>query len=154
MNMTKISAGFLPYKVINNELYFLLAHPGGPFFKNKDIGFWSIVKGEVESEENLLDTAVREFREETGLEPVKPFLELGNITQKSGKVVHAWGFKFDQDIKSFESNKIEIEWPPKSGNKINIPEIDRLEYFNFNVAILKVNQAQTELVRRLKSLLA
>ena len=151
--MVKVSAGLLPFRIINNVFQFLLSHSGGPFFKNKDLGFWSIVKGEVETDENLLETAVREFKEETGMDPLNPFLELGFVTQRSGKIVYAWAFECDFDLSSgFESNKIEIEWPPKSGKRITIPEIDKLEYFSLEEALLKVNQAQAQLILRLKSM--
>ncbi len=148
--MKKISAGLLPFKIINNELLVMISHPGGPFYKNKDNGFWSIVKGEVNHDEELFDAAIREFIEETGIQPEGPFFNLMDITQKGGKVVYAWAFMLDYDLeKGFTSNTIEVDWPPKSGKKLIIPEIDKLEYFNTEDAGLKINQAQKEFIQRL-----
>jgi len=148
--MKKTSAGLLPYYKNGNEIMVLLAHPGGPFYKNKDIGYWSVVKGEVELNEDLFNTAKREFLEETGLELKGPFVDLGYIIQKSGKTVYAWAFEMEYDMSAgFISNMIELAWPPKSNKLIQIPEIDQLVYFAFEEALEKINVAQKELLHRL-----
>jgi predicted NUDIX family NTP pyrophosphohydrolase len=140
-----ISAGLLMYKFVGEELKVFLVHPGGPFFKNKDDGYWSIPKGLVEKEEELLNTAIREFKEETGIEPIGEFDSLGWVKQKSGKTVHAWAFEYygDNDIKIL-SNEFELEWPPNSGRKQFIPEIDDGRFFSINEARLKISGAQAE----------
>src|SRR5471030_2159819 len=112
--MSRISAGLLMYRFRSGSLQVLLAHPGGPFFKNKDDGAWTVPKGEVEEGEDLLATAKREFAEETGIAPNGPFIELTPIRQKGGKIVHAWGFEGDCDPKAVVSNLFKMEWPPKS----------------------------------------
>src|SRR5258706_13451832 len=108
----KISAGLLMYRIKNKKPEVFLAHPGGPFFKNKDEGHWTIPKGEVEEGEDLLQTAVREFKEETGITPEGDFIPLGTITQKGGKIVHAWAFEGDQDSQQpHSSNFLEVDGP-------------------------------------------
>lgn len=128
----------------------LLVHPGGPFFRNKDAGVWTIPKGLPEPGEALLAAAIREFGEETGLSAHAPFLELGQIRQKAGKIVHAWAFEGDLP-QSFvlKSNGFELEWPPRSGRKQVFPEVDRAELFALAVAREKINPAQVELLERL-----
>lgn len=140
-----ISAGLLMYKFDREELKVFLVHPGGPFFKNKDEGYWSIPKGLVEKDEDLLNTAIREFKEETGIEPVGEFDSLGWVKQKSGKTVHAWSFEYfgDNDIKIL-SNEFELEWPPNSGQKQFIPEVDKGLLFSVEEARIKINGAQAE----------
>jgi predicted NUDIX family NTP pyrophosphohydrolase len=140
-----ISAGLLMYKFDCEELKVFLVHPGGPFFKNKDDGYWSIPKGLVEKEEELLSTAIREFKEETGIESIGEFNSLGWVKQKSGKTVHAWAFEYfgDNDIKIL-SNEFELEWPPNSGRKQFIPEIDDGRFFSIEEARLKISGAQAE----------
>jgi predicted NUDIX family NTP pyrophosphohydrolase len=150
--MGKVSAGLIMFRIRNGTLQVLLVHPGGPFWKNKDAGVWSIPKGEPEPGEDLLPAARREFREETGLEAEGPFHDLGSITQKSGKVVHAWAFAGDCDPSNVRCNKCEIEWPPKSGQKITIPEIDRAEFFSIDEAATKLNPAQVPLLFHLRDL--
>jgi predicted NUDIX family NTP pyrophosphohydrolase len=149
--MPEVSAGLLMYKITNGELKIFLVHPGGPYFKNKDEGFWSIPKGLIEQDEDQLQAAVREFEEETSIKPSGGYLPLGTITQKSGKIVHAWAF--EKNIKEpleIICNTIELQWPPKSGKKITIPEVDRGEYFSENLARKKINQAQVPFIDRLK----
>ncbi|MFW5657001.1 MAG: NUDIX domain-containing protein [Bacteroidota bacterium] len=126
-------------------------HPGGPFFKNKDAGVWSVPKGEPDDDnENLLDAACREFNEETSIEPNPPYIELGHIFQKNNKKVFAWGFEGDwPDDKPIESNCFMLEWPPKSGNKIEIPEVDKGEWFDIRTAKEKVIAEQLPLIERL-----
>jgi predicted NUDIX family NTP pyrophosphohydrolase len=131
----------------------LLAHPGGPFWKNKDAGAWTIPKGEPADGEDLLAAAIREFKEELGVDATGPFQSLGSITQKAGKVVHAWAFEGDLDPAEIQSNVFEMEWPPRSGRKIAFPEVDRAEFFSLEEARGKMNAAQVEFLGRLEKLL-
>jgi len=133
------------YKFDKEELKVFLVHPGGPFFKNKDDGYWSIPKGLVEKDEDLLYTAIREFKEETGIEPVGEFISLGWVKQKSGKTIHAWSFEYfgNGEIKIL-SNDFEIEWPPNSGQKQFFPEVDDGRFFSIKEARLKISGAQSE----------
>lgn len=152
MIISTISAGLLMYRVRNGLLEVFLAHPGGPFFKNKDKGYWSIPKGEIDPEESALDAAIREFIEETGIMPEGDFIPLGTVMQKSGKTVHAWAIAGDWDEhKPIVSNTFEIEWPPRSGKKQQFPEIDRAEFFSVTEALDKINEAQREFIRRLEA---
>jgi predicted NUDIX family NTP pyrophosphohydrolase len=149
----RVSAGLVMYRKRPSGIEVLLVHPGGPFWRNKDLGAWSIPKGEVEAGEELLDVARREFLEETGHEPEGPFLELGAVRQKAGKTVHAWAFEGDCDPDALRSNDVLIEWPPRSGKKQRFPEVDRAEFFELGLAKTKINPAQAalldELARRL-----
>lgn len=132
------------------HLQVLLAHPGGPYWWNKDEGAWSIPKGEVEEEEDLLDAAKREFEEELGFVPEGDYLELGSVQQKGGKTVYAWAVEYQiHDDFIFDPNEFEIEWPPGSGNKQSFPEIDQIEYFAPFEAKKKINPAQSEFISRL-----
>lgn len=131
----------------------LLAHPGGPFWKNKDAGAWTIPKGEPADGEDLLAAAIREFKEELGVEATGPFQSLGSITQKAGKVVHAWAFEGDLNPAEIQSNFFEMEWPPRSGRKMTFPEVDRAEFFSLEEARGKMNAAQVEFLGRLEKLL-
>ncbi len=139
------------YKFEGRELKVFLVHPGGPFFKNKDDGYWSIPKGLVEKEEDLLNTAIREFKEETGIEPIGEFTSLGCVKQKSGKVIHAWSFEYfgNSEIKIL-SNYFEMEWPPNSGRKQLFPEVDDGRFFSIKEARLKISGAQSEFLDVLK----
>ena len=145
------------YKVKNNKLYFFLVHPGGPFFKNKDEGYWSIPKGEVDDEkEGLINTAIRELEEETGIkapEDIKKYTHLGTIKQKSGKIVHCWAFEGDWLGFFLKQEFIEIEYPPKSRKKIKIPEVDRADFFTEEKAKTKIIPEQFEFIERLKKIL-
>lgn len=138
------------FRVRDGVWQFLLVHPGGPFWRNKDVGAWSIPKGEVEAGEDLLETAKREFLEELGVVAAGPFCSLGSIKQKAGKVVHAWAFEGDLDTTKFKCNMVDIEWPPRSGKKMSFPEIDRAEFFSIEEAKGKVNPAQVELLNRVE----
>src|SRR5262249_6604075 len=120
---SEVSAGILAFRR-KPRLEFLLAHAGGPYWRNKDDGAWSIPKGNVESG-NLLSCAKREFNEETGLVAAGPFIVLAPLRQKSGKTVHAFAFEADFDLDTFSSNMFEMEWPPRSGKNQSFPEIDR-----------------------------
>jgi predicted NUDIX family NTP pyrophosphohydrolase len=134
---------------------FLLVHPGGPFWKNKDRGAWTIPKGEVQLGEDLLERAQIEFEEELGLKPSGNFIPLGWIKQKGGKTVHAWGFEGDLP-KHFElnSNRFQIEFPPRSGKFREFPEIDRAEFFPLHVARDKINPAQVPFPERVSEIVA
>ncbi|MCL5096298.1 MAG: NUDIX domain-containing protein, partial [Candidatus Omnitrophica bacterium] len=112
----RVSAGLLMYRIVANQLQVFIAHPGGPFFQHRDLDCWSIPKGEIEPGERPLDTAIREFKEEVGIEPTGDFFELGSIRQKGGKQVLAWAFDGDwDDSQPIKSNTFEMEWPPGSG---------------------------------------
>lgn len=151
--MDSLSAGLLMYRIKNGVIQVLLAHPGGPFFKNKDAGAWTIPKGEPIPDEDLFLTARREFEEETGLKPQPPFLPLKSIQQKGGKIVHAWAFAGDFDPQSLVSNVFTMEWPPKSGKQMQFPEIDRVDFFGLEVARTKIKAAQLPLIDELERIL-
>lgn len=144
-----ISAGILVFKRLESGLEVFLVHPGGPYWTTKDAGAWSIPKGLVEKDEDLLAAAKREFEEETSFVLSGEPIELGTVIQKSGKTVHAWAVQGNFDPSLLVSNRIDIEWPPKSGKQINIPEVDKACYFDFETALTKLNPAQAEFVKRL-----
>jgi predicted NUDIX family NTP pyrophosphohydrolase len=147
----KKSAGLLMYRrSAAGALQVLLAHPGGPFWRAKDEGAWTIPKGEYDEGEEALAAATREFAEETGFAVTPPFVPLGEIMQKSGKRIAAWAFAGDCDPARLESNTFEIEWPPRSGRTQTFPEIDRVEWFELDEARRKMNPAQCALLDRLK----
>ncbi len=149
----KVSAGLLMYKD-SAPLELFLIHPGGPFFKNKDNGFWGIPKGEVSKNEDIFEAAKREFLEETGIVPTPPFLPLGKITQKNGKVVHAWAFRETDGLHlKFKSNLFKMEWPPKSGRFQLFPEADKASFFTLPLTQEKMMPEQFELVERLTNIL-
>lgn len=148
--MSKQSAGILVYRVQDNVLQVLLAHPGGPLWAKKDAGAWSIFKGEPDDGEALLDTARREFEEETGQSlPEKPLLPLGDFKRKDGKAVHAWALEADYEPSDIISNAFEMEWPPKSGKMQEFPENDRAVWFDAAAAPEKMFQGQHVFVERL-----
>lgn len=151
--MARISAGLLMYRFRDGVLQVLLAHPGGPLFRNKDDDTWSIPKGEIEPGEDLLVAARREFEEETGVEPDGPFLALPPIQQKGGKIVHAWAFQGDFAPETLQSNLFTMEWPPRSGRQMEFPEIDRAEFFNLPAARQKIKAAQWPLLAELEAIL-
>jgi len=139
----------------NNALEFLLVHPGGPFWKNKDDGAWTIPKGEARPGEELLDRAQIEFEEELGIKPSGNWIALGSIKQKGGKTVHAWALEGDlPDNFELKSNTFEVEWPPRSGKVKQFPAIDRAEFFPEEIARRKINPAQTAFFDRLRATLA
>ena len=144
--MSSISAGLLLYRLRGRELEVLLVHPGGPYFRRKDLGAWTIPKGEAEPNEPLLDVARREFREETGLDLEGPFVELRAVRQKGGKLVHAWAVAGDCDPATLQSNTFSLEWPPRSGRHVDFPEVDRAEFFSLAKAREKINPAQVTLL--------
>ncbi len=147
------SSGIVLHRRRGNALEVLLVHPGGPFWARRDQGAWSIPKGEFDGEEDPLVAARREFEEELG-SPLPPgdALDLGEIRQKSGKRVRAWAIAGDLDASRIRSNTCEIEWPPRSGQRLEIPEIDRAEWFGLDQARKKINPAQVELLDRLAGL--
>jgi len=130
------------YRKRNSGVEFLLVHPGGPFWKGKDAGAWTIPKGEIQPGEDPLIAAKREFAEELGFSPQGPFLELAPIHQKGGKTVLAWAFEGDCDPAHARSNTFTLEWPPKSGQMRDFPEVDQAAFFNLNQAKQKINPAQ------------
>jgi len=138
------------YRMRGGTIEVLLAHPGGPLFRNKDDGHWTLPKGEHDNDEDPLAAAQREFAEETGLQPQGPFIDLGEITQKGGKVVHAWAFAGDCDPATLVSNTFEMEWPPKSGRTQAFPEIDRCEFFPIGDAERKIKDRQRPLLEALQ----
>jgi predicted NUDIX family NTP pyrophosphohydrolase len=138
----------------SGTLEFFLAHPGGPFWANREDGAWTIPKGGVEAGEEILDAARREFEEETGITPTGPYISLGSIRQRAGKVVHAWGWESDADPASAVSNTMTTEWPRGSGRRITYPEVDRCAWFTASSAVGKINAAQGELITRLEAALA
>lgn len=130
---------------------FFLLHPGGPFFARKDSGVWSIPKGLPEAGETLLDTAQREFFEETGMRPRPPYFELGKIRQKGGKVVHAWAFEGEWDAAmKISCNTFTLEWPPRSGRRVEFPEMDQAEWYPYQQAVIKIIPEQIPLLDRAK----
>ena len=151
----RTSAGILLWRRREGRLEVLLAHQGGPFWANKDLGHWTIPKGEVEPGEELTAVARREFAEETGHEaPDQPLIELGEITQKSGKLVLGWAVEGDLDPSTAVSNTYEAEWPPRSGVVQSFPEIDRVEWFDLDEARQKLKAAQVPFLDRLQAALA
>jgi predicted NUDIX family NTP pyrophosphohydrolase len=146
--MPRTSAGILLFRR-SPGLEVLLVHPGGPFFKNKDGGAWTLPKGEVQTGEELLATAVREFEEELGQRPPGPFTPLGSIKQKGGKTVHAFACESDLDTAAIRSNTFSLEWPPRSGKQVEFPEIDRAAWFDLDTARRKINPAQVPLLEKL-----
>jgi predicted NUDIX family NTP pyrophosphohydrolase len=148
----RISAGLLLYRSTPNGVEVLLVHPGGPFWARKDLGAWSIPKGEVEEGEELLAVAHRELAEETGFTAPGPSLPLGEVRQKSGKLVHAWAVRADADPRELRSNTFEMEWPPRSGRMRAFPEVDRAEWFDIAEARRRINPAQAAFLDRLAAL--
>lgn len=142
------------YRVHDGELQVLLAHPGGPYFTNKDDGAWTVPKGEIDPGEDLLAAAQREFAEETGFQPTGPFLELAPVKQKGGKIVHAWAFAGECDPCTACSNLFSMEWPPRSGRQAEFPEIDRVDFFNLATARRKIKAGQEGLIDELETLVS
>lgn len=137
------------YRQLTNELEVFLVHPGGPFWASKDKGAWTIPKGEYGPDENPLAAARREFEEETGFQATGEFADLGTIHQKSGKVVMVWAFEGDCDPLQLTSNTCQIEWPPRSGHHLEIPEIDRGRWFSTDEAQKYIREDQLPLLDRL-----
>jgi len=152
--MPATSAGLLLYRRTPRGLEVLLVHPGGPFWARKDRGAWSIPKGEVDPDEDLLAAAKRELEEETGFTVEGEAIPLGRIRQAGGKVVHAWAIASDADPSRLRSNTFELEWPRGSGRRRAVPEVDRAEWFDVEQARERILAAQAELLARLSAVLA
>ena len=147
----KLSAGLLIYKYEENELKVLLVHPGGPFWAKKDLGAWSIPKGEYIEDEEPLKVAYREFEEEIGQNPPDgKTLELGSIKQPSGKLITAWAIEGDLDVFKIKSNLFSLEWPPKSGRTQEFPEVDKAEWFDLEETRRKILPGQKGFLEKLK----
>lgn len=151
--MPQVAAGLLMLRKTQDEPEFFLVHPGGPFWAKKNEGAWSIPKGLVESGEELLDAAKREFKEETGIQPVEPFYLLGSVKLKSGKIIHAWAFLGEWNpADGITSNYIQVEWPPRSKKFISIPEADRGEWMTYEKASAMINPNQLPFLSRATNL--
>ena len=146
----KVSAGILLYRLSANGPEVFLVHPGGPFWAKRDLGSWSVPKGEVEGDEDLLEAAKREFHEETGARIEGEFIELAALRQPSGKVVRVWAVEGEIDASSITSNTFSIEWPPRSGETREFPEIDRAEWFTLAEARDKLLVGQRPLLDQLE----
>ncbi|HYJ07340.1 MAG TPA: NUDIX domain-containing protein [Chthoniobacterales bacterium] len=153
---SKTSAGLLMFRSKHDRLEVLLVHPGGPYFRKKDEGAWTIPKGEAAEGEELRGRARIEFEEELGITPaLEEWIDLGSVKQKGGKTVHAWAFAGDlePDFK-LASNSFEMEWPPRSGKMQPFPEVDEARFFSLELARTKINQAQTVFLDRLREAIA
>lgn len=152
--MPPISAGILMFRRLSaTNVEVLLAHPGGPFYTNKDLGVWSIPKGERKSGEDLLKAAQREFHEETSLQLTGPWISLGFVVQKSGKKVYAWACEGNCIPQEIVSESFQMEWPPHSGKMSTFPEIDRVKFFDLPTARTKCLAAQIPFIDRLEAFL-
>ena len=152
--MGKQSAGLLMFRSTARGPEVLLVHPGGPFWASKDAGVWTVPKGEPDEGEDLLDAAQREFSEETGFEIRGPFHDLGAIVQAGGKKVNAWAFEGDCDPAGLKSNTCEIEWPPRSRRRMEVPEVDRAAWFTLPEARRHILQSQLPLLDRLEEVVS
>ena len=151
--MAAISAGILLFRQTGEALEVLLVHPGGPYWAKKDLGAWSIPKGLVEEDEEPLKCALRELEEELGSPfalPAEALIELGSVRQKAGKLVHCWAAEGDFDPATLRSNTFSMEWPPRSGNEREFPEVDRAQWFGLDEARAKIIPAQADFLDRLK----
>lgn len=146
----KMSAGVLLYRTRDGRIEVFLVHPGGPYWKNKDAGSWTIPKGEIEEGGDPLATARREFHEETGSHAAGEFVSLAPLRQRAGKLVYAWAVEGDIDAASLTSNKFLMEWPPRSGQQQEFPEIDRGEWFPMAMAKVKILPAQRGFLEQLE----
>jgi predicted NUDIX family NTP pyrophosphohydrolase len=147
--MARSSAGLLPYRRHDGRLEVFLVHPGGPFWANKDAHAWSVAKGEVERDEDLLDAAHREFLEETGLALAGPVTALDPVRQPTGKLVHVWAIEADPDPSAIQSNSFPLEWPPRSGQVRQFPEVDRAAWFDIAEAEGKIHKGQIAILQDL-----
>ena len=149
-----LSAGMLMYRASPGILEFFLVHPGGPFFRNRDLGYWTIPKGLPNPGEDLMDTALREFAEETGIVPTPPFFDIGSIKQKGGKIVKAWAFAGDWDQETgIKCNEFLLEWPPRSGKQVKFPEVDRAAWMGYEEAKKAIIPEQIPLLDRIRDYL-
>jgi len=151
--MTKRSAGLLLYRVREGTLEVFLVHPGGPFWAKKDLGAWSIPKGEIDEGEEPLEAARREFEEETGFTPEGMFRELTPVRQRSGKIVHAWAVEGDCESAAIRSNTFSMEWPPRSGRQQEFPEVDRAGWFSIPEARERILDGQQALLAQVELIL-
>ena len=149
--MSVYSAGILLYRLRDNAVEVLLAHPGGPFWSGKDLGAWSIPKGQSEANEDPLQAAKREFMEETGFEVDGQFIDLGTIRQPSRKMIQIWALEQDLDADRLHSNEFIMEWPRRSGIMMQFPEIDKAEWFDIDRARQKIHKGQAGFLDRLIS---
>ena len=152
--MTRQSAGLLLHRVRDGTLEIFLVHPGGPLWRNKDAGAWSIPKGEFAEGEDAVAAAVREFEEETGTRVDGPFVALAPIRQRGGKIVLAWAVERDMPLEGLTSNDFTMEWPPRSGRMHSFPEVDRYAWFPLDEARTRINEAQRALLDELAARLA
>jgi predicted NUDIX family NTP pyrophosphohydrolase len=143
------SVGLLMFRRAGGRVEMLLGHPGGPFWAKRHDGAWTIPKGARERGEDPLAAAVREFREETGFEPRGPYIPLGDVTQRAGKIVHAWAFEGDCDPSNLVSTRVPVEWPPRSGRILQVPELDHVRFFAIEEALRLINPAQAAFLTRL-----
>lgn len=150
--MATTSAGILMYRLCDADVVVLLVHPGGPFWRNRDLGAWSIPKGELETGEDPEAAARREFAEELGVQATGPLQPLGEVRQSAAKFVLAYALEGDLDVASVRSNKITIEWPPRSGRTLRVPEIDRAAWLPLPIARQKILAGQRPLLDRLEKL--
>jgi predicted NUDIX family NTP pyrophosphohydrolase len=148
----KESAGLLMYRLHDSTLEVFLVHPGGPYWAKKDLGAWSVPKGEFEEGEDPLKAAKREFQEETGFLPEGSFVALTPVKQPGGKIVHAWAARGNCDAKTIVSNIFSIEWPPRSGKRQEFPEVDRAGWFTMDVAKEKILKGQVDFLEQLSQM--
>lgn len=148
------SAGILLYRKQNNAIEIFLVHPGGPFWVAKDIGAWSVTKGEFTDEEQPLTAAIREFKEETGALLSGDFIELTPVKQKGGKIVYAWALEGNIDADTITCNTFKMQWPPKSGQWKSFPEVDKAAWFGIEEAKQKINPSQVAFINELLLLLS
>ena len=151
--MNKISAGILLFKKFSDDFLFMLVHPGGPFFVNKDMHSWSIPKGELNDNEDFLEAAKREFFEETGSPVSGEFICLEPVSVKGGKTVYIWAVEGDIDTSNVKSNEFELEWPPRSGKTNFFPEVDRAQWFTIESAREKIFPGQLPVLEQLYDIL-
>ena len=152
--MAKESAGLLVYRRRARNVEVFLVHPGGPFWRNKDKGAWSIPKGELAPGEDTLATAQREFQEEAGFAILGSFTPLASVKQRGGKTVHAFLVEADFDASQVKSNTFTIEWPPRSGKQQEFPEVDRAEWFDLETATRKINEGQRVLLEQIAEIIS
>ncbi|HTB24389.1 MAG TPA: NUDIX domain-containing protein [Puia sp.] len=151
--MLKMSAGILLFRFKNIKPEVLLFHPGGPYWAKKDAGVWSIPKGQLNEDEDPLSAAKRELKEETGIDIKGKLIQLTPIKQKNNKTVFAWSLEQDFDLLNLKSNLFEIEWPPKSGKKMQFPEMDKGAWFTIDEAKVKILPAQLPFIIELEKMI-
>jgi predicted NUDIX family NTP pyrophosphohydrolase len=152
--MGAVSAGILVYRRSGSHTSFLLGHPGGPLWARKDLGAWIVPKGLIEANEEPLAAAIREFREETGLEPPPVQHPLAPLRQTGGKAVLCWAAEGNVDLAAFRPGHFEMEWPPRSGKRASFPEVDRVAYFEAREALAKILPSQAPLIHEALALLS